>query len=896
MPEAYRRLAITSASCRHPHRDKPHALFMAKDLTAEYQVRLRSLNQSPIVNDLFLLELALRLGSVNEDGKPHYPKQYRQPSTSVTDYQLKQMIDGVEEIIRHSRIAPGEAAGVVTAHSISEPITQSVMRTFHYAGVLTKPSALNRLNVDVSMSAPETVALAIALKPPYNKDYEEVRQLCHKLGRTKLSEYAHVTMDSFGFVEHLMEAETQEIEDEIANFTGQRYRKYSKEELASVRKRLEKFGITLDDDLSNEYTEEYQSLIDRKQALVKKHIAMAVDAASHNTCTVYLKKDSPITPGDLYRALNLQFKQGDGSYKTFGNDPENPLYYVYKRSSVDGIETVYEGKDTYAVQVNFDLPKGHFINFVDRVKEIELCNNCRFPVTHVKLSNVKKKQSKEVVEDESWDTSAPVDSYYEKVLESLKESGYKKNPPEPENDSTGIIEIDPSEFATVIFTQSDRFEHKRCGNCDHGWLHFDYKEENGSPIGNVLPGPLYAKDDNGNPKPLEPGEKYSPLNELEPSTNNFKTVDEKPTAIFHDRPVVQEDDRFIYPGTGGTPALDESGLGLSDYRIMHAEDGLMVAEPQENEYFILAFISEKARVGERKSGYIGQGGWLRAVKTTAAPGGALHGILDFDRTTCSDVRQVENVLGIEAARMVLFHNLITTIGDAGEAHLKHALLLTDAMASHNAIMTAPAGRGSVAGLNSQMGNRTEFTSNGDVENYGSVLAQAYERQVQVVLRRAVVGMIDDLKHVKSSAIAGDPGLARFGTLSGASEGKYSSPAMDVAMRAFADFTMGLEGAKQRLDDLLTGRANSELIEALKGLSNSILRQMDTLSLEKTSMTWQTKLAYTPELAVQDQREASILQREKWNQLMGDDEFMELFDQYAVVQELLVYILTFMKVA
>jgi len=218
------------------------------------------------------------------------------------------------------------------------------------------------------------------------------------------------------------------------------------------------------------------------------------------------------------------------------------------------------------------------------------------------------------------------------------------------------------------------------------------------------------------------------------------------------------------------------------------------------------------------------------------------------------------------------------------------------MASHNAIMTAPAGRGSVAGLNSQMGNRTEFMSNGDFDNYGSVLAQAYERQVQVVLKRSVVGMIDDLKHVKSSAIAGDPGLARFGTLSGAFEGKYSSPAMDVAMRAFADFTMGLEGSKQRLDDLLTGRANSELIEALKDLSDSILRQMDTLSLEMTSMTWRTKLAYTPELAVQDQREASILQRQKWSQLMNDDEFMEVFDQYAVVQDLLVYILTFMEVA
>lgn len=872
----------------------------------QYQVRLRELNKSRLVNDLFLLEIALKLGAVDEEGDPIFAT-YRE-SNKVSDAQLRSMIDGVEDIIKKSRIAPGEAAGLVTAHSISEPITQSVMRTFHYAGVLTKPSALKRLNVDVSMSAPETVALAIALKPPFNKDYQMVREMCHKLGRTRLDRFAHVTMDNFDFIEHKMRQEIEDIEKKIASFEGEKFKKMSKTQFEAKRKKFESIGITLEDDYSNDYTDEYQNLLDQKRTIVQRQIDKAVQAASRNVFTIYMARDSILEPGQLYRAINLQFKEGDGSFRRYGKPPTeqepNPLHYIFKSAKMVSIdEAEYKGEEVYAIQVDFPgLPRGHFLNFVEQMNNIELCNNCRFPTTLAVLKPVKGKSKPEIVEDDSWDTSAPVDSYYEKVLQSLKESGYKPNPPEDEveEDSTGLFEIEASEFTRVRFTVGDKHEHKRCGNCDHGWIHFNYKEATittpdgntiSAPSGNVLPGPLIQKDIYGFPTPLTSPEEYSPLTALNPGDNNFLTADEKPSALFQGRPVVQEDDQFIYPAQGNTPGLSEIGTGLSDYPIQHAEDGMMIAEPQDNEYFILAFITDKSRIGDRKTGYIGQGGWLRTVKTFSD----MHGILDFDRTTCSDVRQVENVLGIEAGRTVLFNNLMTTIGDAGETHLKHALLLSDAMCAHNTIMTAPASRGSVAGLNSQMGNRTEFLSDGSMEHYGSVLAQAYERQVEVVLRRSVVGMVDDLKHVKSSAIAGDPGLAKFGTLAGADDGKYSSPSIDEAMRAFADYTMGAPNGKQNLDTLLKERANSGLIEALKEFINSILSRMDEMSLEKTSMTWQTKLFYTPELAAQDKREASILQRQNYQVLMADEQFMELFEHYGIVNELLVYILAFMEI-
>ena len=67
---------------------------MASDLTLQYQVRLRELNKSRLVNDLFLLEIALKLGAVDEEGDPIF-ETYRE-SDKVTDAQLRTMIDGAD--------------------------------------------------------------------------------------------------------------------------------------------------------------------------------------------------------------------------------------------------------------------------------------------------------------------------------------------------------------------------------------------------------------------------------------------------------------------------------------------------------------------------------------------------------------------------------------------------------------------------------------------------------------------------------------------------------------------------------------------------------------------------------------------------------------------------------
>ena len=880
---------------------------MADDLTLAYLNRLRSLNQHSVVNDMQLLDIALRLGAVDDDMKPHYAS-YR-PLLQVSDEQLEQMVDDLAIGLEAERVNPGEAVGITTAHSISEPITQATMRTFHYAGVLTKVSPLIRLNTDVSMSNPDFINLAIAFKPPYNKDYDFVKEFAYKLSRTKLRNMdvlretdeigvdgkpgkvnvpsVIVARDNMEFREHKIAKEMSAVQAEIDNYSGNKFRPYTPQEAAIKLPIFQKMGLPLPE-LSNEYTPEYQSLIDRKAQVYREGVEQSLQVGKNNTFIVYLLKDAPITPGQLFKAVFLQFKEGDGSYRTYGKQPTlsepNPLYEIFKNASIEPFETEYNGEEAYALMVNFPgLPSRLFQGLMDEMMNIEICNNCKHPTTLAKLINSKKAKTSEKIDASEWDDSAPIDSYYEKVIQVLKESGIQQNPPDEEEDTTGIIEIDTSELDKLIFGTADNTEHKRCRNCDHGWLHFNYGKESQ----NLMVGPVAVDEDGGFVEKMQ----YSVMTNrgLSPNNDSFTSLEGKPTAGFNDRFTIKADDKFVYPGLGASIGMSAIGYGISDYPLQHTEDGSWIAEPQDGEYYIIATISNDERIGSRKSGYIGQGGWLRAVKTFSG----MYGILDFDRTTCNDVRQVENVLGIEAARTVLFHNLMKTITDAGETHLKHALLLSDAMCAHNSVKTAPAGRGSIVGMNSQMGNRTEVMSDGEILNYGSVLAQAYERQVQVVLDRSIVGMIDDLRHPKSSAIVGVP--PRFGTLGDNTEGKYSAPELDDALRHYVDFATGKPNGKQRLDELLSMTSNANLLLTINKYFSMLEEEMNRLCLEQTSFTWTGDNGLWHEIPVQYKLPVHELQRSKRSQILSNKEFADLFEHYGVIRELNEYIISFMRI-
>ena len=74
-----------------------------------------------------------------------------------------------EEICRRTQRAlvhPGEAVGALSAQSISEPLTQLTLNTFHMAGVKAKNVTLGvpRIKARVAMSAPPCTRRCVAVR------------------------------------------------------------------------------------------------------------------------------------------------------------------------------------------------------------------------------------------------------------------------------------------------------------------------------------------------------------------------------------------------------------------------------------------------------------------------------------------------------------------------------------------------------------------------------------------------------------------------------------------------------------------------------------------------------------------------------------------------------------
>jgi hypothetical protein len=903
---------------------------MAEDLTIQYQNRLREANKNRLT-DNYLLELSLRLGAVDREGEGMYPT-YR-PIEAVTDAQIEQMIQDLYEHMQTGRIDVGTSVGIIAAHSISEPITQATLRTFHYAGILTQVSPLAALDTDVGLKHPESITLAIALKPPYNKDFNQAQQLLHSLGRTRLGTYVEVTEDTRDLrlqkfednIERiemsLQEFEAWPIEKQLNDLSMQldgrkqslnllmgksdnasnQYINYDEKELidlpgqiasaqqhiagleeniASLRQEIVKRDAAKYD--GDDYTLQYKALNQEYIDARKEYATQCMLVYEDNSFIAYLKENSTMQPGDLWRCINRQFKEGDGSYRTFGN-PDDPLHLIFKNSKVESVDVVVNGKKRGAVHVSFPgLPKGLFSEFVAEMNNIEVCNNCGHPTTLAKMVRKNAKKTSVLIEEPEWDTKTPIDSYYDKVLESLKETGIKPNPPTEDGDSTGLIEVDTSEFDGISFHAQDVAESKRCKNCDHGWIHFDVGNQPDS-VRSVMLGPAMRDEKSGSYGPAREVE-YNVISSLQ--AEPFDNHHGRKGAIFQDRPVIGTGQAFRYPGVGFNPGMSTVGMGQSDYPLQHGSEGLWIADPQDNEFFIIALIDTSERLGTRTSGFIGNGGYLGAVKTFSQ----LHGKLDFERTTCDDVRQVENVLGIEAARSVLFHNLLSTINNAGETHLKHALLLADAMTAHNTILGAPAGRGSVAGMNSQMGNRSEVYSDGTIENYGAVLAQAYERQVQVVLQRAVQGLTDDLEHPKSAQIAAV-------THKKPKRGIYSSPSLEEALDAYVDYQLDRKDGKARLDEMLARGTNVDLLEDINSYMEELEQQMNRYSLDKVGFLWSASadglMNEIPPIMVQ-RSESHRLRDNKRKELLQDDTFLDMLEEYGgVVEGMRAYVLEYM---
>ncbi len=107
-----------------------------------------------------------------------------------SEAQKKKIIERVKEVYKKSLYEPGEAIGIVTAQSISEPGTQMTMRSYHLAGAveIKVTQGLPRLiEIFDARKTPTTPTMTIYLKKEYNS-MKDAKRLVAKIRETRLGD------------------------------------------------------------------------------------------------------------------------------------------------------------------------------------------------------------------------------------------------------------------------------------------------------------------------------------------------------------------------------------------------------------------------------------------------------------------------------------------------------------------------------------------------------------------------------------------------------------------------------------------------------------------------------------------------------------------------------------
>lgn len=109
---------------------------------------------------------------------------------SLSDSQLKAVLEKTVEEYERAKVDPGESVGLVSAESIGEPGTQMTLNTKHFSGVaeLNVTVGLPRLiEILDGRKDIKTPMMEIHLKPPYDKG-KDIKELALSIKETKLKD------------------------------------------------------------------------------------------------------------------------------------------------------------------------------------------------------------------------------------------------------------------------------------------------------------------------------------------------------------------------------------------------------------------------------------------------------------------------------------------------------------------------------------------------------------------------------------------------------------------------------------------------------------------------------------------------------------------------------------
>ena len=132
-----------------------------------------------------------RMVSALQDLKVEYDETVRDASENIVQFAYGGDGKDVAKLhLKNDKIAPGEAAGVVTAQSFGEAATQMVLNVFHHAGVAQMQVTLGLPRLIEILDArkqPSTPMMEVYLEGAYNNE-KDSRIIAEKIKEVKLKE------------------------------------------------------------------------------------------------------------------------------------------------------------------------------------------------------------------------------------------------------------------------------------------------------------------------------------------------------------------------------------------------------------------------------------------------------------------------------------------------------------------------------------------------------------------------------------------------------------------------------------------------------------------------------------------------------------------------------------
>ena len=169
----------------------------------------------------------------------------------------------------NSSFEPGEAIGIISAQSISEPATQMTMRTFHFAGSvgIRVTLGLPRLiEIFAAKKEPKTSVMTIYLKKQYNNK-KNSEKIAEEITEKKLRNF--VLSVSLDLTTKKIKVKLKKIKKNQTN-----------EILSKLRKRFKPLKITLRGNLLTAETKGKETTIKDLQKIKKKLLDLCVAGIS----------------------------------------------------------------------------------------------------------------------------------------------------------------------------------------------------------------------------------------------------------------------------------------------------------------------------------------------------------------------------------------------------------------------------------------------------------------------------------------------------------------------------------------------------------------------------------------------------------------------------------------